>query len=544
MKPNEFGIVPVRQKMAVIYLRVSSEEQVDNYSLETQEEICTREAAKNNLQVLDIFREKGKSAKNIAGRPTLVEMLEYCRKHKKEIDSVIVYRLDRISRQTSDYLSIRKKLTECEITLISATEPTGNSPTEKFVETMLAGFAQMDNDVKGERTRNGLRKRLMAGLPNGGVAIGYVNQDGYAIKHPKYFDILKEGWLLMATGTKSLREVTELLNEQGMMEQRTGHKEYPIRVQTLGRIFHNKFYMGKITSRKYGLEVQGQHTPMVSEEQFYQVQDVLDGRNTRYAASMGRRVQDNEKFPLRRLVKCGICGQSFTGALSKGKTKSHGYYFCQKRCGVPSSVSLKDMDNARKKFLKKYTPSPETIELLTAKLRTTYYDRIGGLKGIRDQSDVELKKLYSLRQSLIEKNLSGVYSDEIFKEQNAGIEARVKTIQTAKQDADLEKYDLNAITEFIRVQLGDLNSTYELSSLGQKKVLLSSIFPSGLVWGYPGLSNTKKSPFYKAFSAHSEGSITPGAAGGNRTPTSLRKQDFESSASTNSATAAGTNYLC
>ena len=35
-----------------------------------------------------------------------------------------------------------------EIKLISVTEPTGNSPTEKFVERMLAGFAQMDNDVR------------------------------------------------------------------------------------------------------------------------------------------------------------------------------------------------------------------------------------------------------------------------------------------------------------------------------------------------------------------------------------------------------------
>src|SRR4051812_17165204 len=90
---------------AVIYLRVSTEEQVDNYSLETQENICRKQAEQRGLTVLEIFREEGRSAKTISGRPMLIQMLEYCRKRRKEIDAVLVYRLDRISRQTADYLA-------------------------------------------------------------------------------------------------------------------------------------------------------------------------------------------------------------------------------------------------------------------------------------------------------------------------------------------------------------------------------------------------------------------------------------------------------
>jgi len=112
---------------AVLYLRVSTEEQVDNYSLETQENICKKEAERKNFEIMQIFREEGRSAKTIIGRPALVEMLEFCRKNKREISTVIIYRLDRISRQTADYLAIRRKLAECDITLVSATEPTGNS---------------------------------------------------------------------------------------------------------------------------------------------------------------------------------------------------------------------------------------------------------------------------------------------------------------------------------------------------------------------------------------------------------------------------------
>ncbi len=199
-------------KKAILYLRVSTEEQVENYSLDTQEKICFQEAERRNIQILQVFKEEGRSAKNIIGRPVLVDMLDFCRKNKKDIDALIVYRLDRLSRQLQDYLVIRKKLAEYGITLISASEPTGNSPTERFIESMLASFAQMDNDVKSERSRNGLRARFLAGLPSGVPPFGYKNENGYAVKDPKTWDNLLKAWELMATETKTLSEMADIVS--------------------------------------------------------------------------------------------------------------------------------------------------------------------------------------------------------------------------------------------------------------------------------------------------------------------------------------------
>ena len=104
------NVVYVDGKKAVLYLRVSTEEQVDNFSLDTQRDICTKEAQKRGYEVTETFREEGRSAKTITGRPVLIELLEYCRKNKHSVQAVIVYRLDRISRITADYLAIRKKI--------------------------------------------------------------------------------------------------------------------------------------------------------------------------------------------------------------------------------------------------------------------------------------------------------------------------------------------------------------------------------------------------------------------------------------------------
>ncbi|PIZ24282.1 recombinase family protein, partial [Candidatus Collierbacteria bacterium CG_4_10_14_0_8_um_filter_43_86] len=98
----------------VLYLRVSSEEQVENYSLSNQESTCRKVAESRGLNILEIFREEGASAKT-ANRPELIKLLEYCRKHKDNIALVMFYRIDRLARQISDYLTIKRKLFELGI---------------------------------------------------------------------------------------------------------------------------------------------------------------------------------------------------------------------------------------------------------------------------------------------------------------------------------------------------------------------------------------------------------------------------------------------
>ena len=512
------AMTTMKNQGVIIYLRVSTEEQVENYSLDTQEDICRKEAQRRKLEVIQVFREEGRSAKTIKGRPVLIEMLEFCRKHKRNVDVVIVYRLDRISRQIADYLAIRKKLAECEIALVSATEPTGNTPTEKFVETMLAGFAQMDNDVRSERSKNGMRARFKAGLPNGKVPIGYITKNGYATKDPECFDKVKAAWELMATGTKTLREMAELLNSQGVRENVRGMEGYRLRMQTMGRAFRSKFYAGKLISKQYGEEVQGQHTPMVTEEQFYRVQAVLDGRNTNLRSSVTKRNPNNQAFPLRRIVKCGRCGTSFTGAWSRGKAARYAYYFCKKRCGVGSSVPTKTLEEATNELVATMSLKSETVELLNAFLRKTYVLRISSLQKRRAEADNELKKVHEFRQALIEKNVSGVFSDDIFKEQNRMLEDKIQTIQIAKSDAVIDKYNLEDISTFIENKLGHLSETYKTALLDQKRVLLCSIFDAGLRWNYTGYSNTKIAPFYRAILSLQQKCVSFGDPTGSRTP--------------------------
>ncbi len=507
---------------AVIYLRVSSEEQVTNFSLSTQEEICTKEAANRNLAIDRVFREEGRSAKTIKGRPQLLELMDYCRKNRRNISTVIVYRIDRVARQAADYLSIRSQLQRYGIEIISSTEPTGSSPTEKLIETILAGFAQLDNDVRSERTKNGLKARFTAGLPINKVPIGYSNYLGHTIKDPETYDYIKLAWEKMATGNYTLPSLAKYLNEQGVTTNSFGIR-YKVRPQTLSRVFRSRFYCGYLQSAKLG-ESKGQHEPMISEEMYYQVQSILDGRGPNRSGSMVKHLVDNPEFPLRRKILCSKCGLPMTGALSKGKQQKYGYYFCKRRCGTPSSIPTHVADEKMEQLLKDIAPKPAAVEEFIKLLRTKYAE---GQKKVQYSVQVatnQLEQLKERRQALIEKNLEGIYDDDIFKEQLELLDKKIAEAYALTRQQQLKSYDINLLCKFVKEKLAHPYETYINGDVETKKNLLCSIYPQGIKWMYPGLSNTGISPQYQQIRDITKSYVPYGEPGGSRTPNQCLKR--------------------
>jgi hypothetical protein len=110
-------------------------------------------------------------------------------------------------------------------------------------------------------------------------------------------------------------------------------------------------------------------------------------------------------------------------------------------------------------------------------LRKEYIKRFTLLRKKGDEADVELESLRNTRQSLIEKNLSGVYSDEIFREQNTLIERKIAALEVTKSDTFVERYNLEEIIKFISGYLLDLGETYKNSNPTQKEPFLVQLAP-------------------------------------------------------------------
>ena len=149
---------------AVAYVRVSTDDQVHGTSLDSQVKNCREHAARLGFQLPkeNIFREEGVSAKLI-NRPELARLLTYCAKNKGKVGVCIVFKVDRLARNSEYHHIIKAQLLKTGVKLVSVTEPIDDSPMGNLMDSMLAAFAQFDNDIRLARTTGGMKARTEQG---------------------------------------------------------------------------------------------------------------------------------------------------------------------------------------------------------------------------------------------------------------------------------------------------------------------------------------------------------------------------------------------
>ena len=300
---------------AIIYVRVSTTEQAEfGYSLTAQQDICTEYAKRNNYIVLKIFIEKGESAKTL-NRTALKEMLEYARINKNKIDALIIYKIDRLSRNSLECLSLRYKLDKYSIDLKSVTEPFDDSAMGTFTADLFSIVAQLDNNVRAERTKIGMKQAVKEGrwLWNApyGYTMEYINNKSY-LKPNKDARIVEKVFSDFISGKKQY-QIIEDLAKQGIN----------ITKQHLNNMLRNYLYIGKLKTNFFDELITGLHEPIIDEITFYKAQAILNpSKNHSY------NIKYNDIFPLKKFLKCPNCGRYLAASFSKGRHKRYPYYHC------------------------------------------------------------------------------------------------------------------------------------------------------------------------------------------------------------------------
>ena len=307
---------------AIIYVRVSSRDQVEGTSLETQEMACREYAKRHELTVARVFVEEGESAK-FADRTQLIALLDYCKVAEHAVSTLIVWKLDRFARNVEDHFAIKAMLRRSGVSVVSVTEPIAQDPNGKLMETILAGFAAFDNDVRAMRTVQGLQQKLKSGLFPWKAPLGYLptktgRKTEPDLVDPKRFQPLQKAWQLYATGAYSKADILRLLTTWGV----TGYTGKPLHPQALDFIFANPYYKGILQDPWTKDEYAGRHTPMVTPEEFAKVQQVTADRSINQRRPHRT---SNERFPLRGFVRCPSCHYVLTGALARGRHQDHPY---------------------------------------------------------------------------------------------------------------------------------------------------------------------------------------------------------------------------
>lgn len=161
---------------AIAYCRVSTENQREEGTIELQVEAIKEFCSLSNYQLIKIFRDDGISGtKELEFRKGLIDLLEYLEKHK-EINTVIVFKLDRLARDLVIQEHIIKQFEKLDNMLISTKEPdlNGNDPTRKFIRHILGATSEFEKSMISMRMSAGrLKKAKRGGYAGGRMAFGY-----------------------------------------------------------------------------------------------------------------------------------------------------------------------------------------------------------------------------------------------------------------------------------------------------------------------------------------------------------------------------------
>ena len=288
---------------AALYARVSTEEQLEGYSIDAQRRAFQALVQGREWTVCHEYIEAGRSAHtdDIRKRPVFKQAIDDAL--AGYYDVLVVHKIDRFSRKLKITLEYFDKLAKAGVGFVSIENQMDYStPQGKFMLAMQGGLAELYSDNLSEETKKGWRERRAQGLYCGLLPFGAMKgDDGVPVPHPDTSSGLAMAFDLAAQGQTD-REVVKALNTAGY---RTAGNQgnRPFTRDTVRGILQNRFYLGELPDGNSGW-VKGRHQSFIAEEVFTMAQEQRSKRRRFHLESVRSKAQT---FSLSGLLWCKLC---------------------------------------------------------------------------------------------------------------------------------------------------------------------------------------------------------------------------------------------
>ncbi|MCT6922771.1 recombinase family protein [Metasolibacillus sp.] len=294
-------------KKAALYIRVSTSHQVDKDSLPLQRKDLENYAKYAlNIEETVVFEDAGYSAKNTK-RPKYQEMMQ--RIKEGEFTHLIVWKIDRISRNLKDFTVMYEELKDYGVTFVSKNEQFDTStPIGEAVLKIILVFAELERQLSSERVTAVMLDRAQQGIWNGGaVPIGYAknSDNSFPVVDVNTVAIVKDIFNLYES-VKSTRIVSQKLREENISTQFGGEWQ----AKTVRDVLRNEFYIG--TYKYKDIKIENNHPAIIDKEQFLRVNKLLDD-NYRGLTDVKRANIHTHIFS--KMIYCGKCNMLLSSGL-------------------------------------------------------------------------------------------------------------------------------------------------------------------------------------------------------------------------------------
>ncbi len=253
-----------------IYTRVSTEDQAkEGFSLAAQEERLRAYCQARGWEVAGIYRDDGHSGRNIR-RPAYQKMME----ERDAWDTILVLKMDRIHRNSRNFMEMMESLGAAEKDFVSATESLDTTTAMgRFVMDIIQRIAQLESEQIGERVYIGMSQKAKTGPGVLGfpAPLGYEVSEGALRINDREAVIVRDIFERAQAG-KTMEEIASELNDEHIVTKR-GASWTSVKIY---RILHNPVYAGHLRWDRF--ERKAEHEPIVSVDLFNQVQQALRAR--------------------------------------------------------------------------------------------------------------------------------------------------------------------------------------------------------------------------------------------------------------------------
>ena len=305
------------KKIAGLYIRVSTEDQArEGFSLPEQEKRLMAMCEYKGYEVYDVYEERGISAKTGNYRPEFERLLQDVR--DKKVNTIVVLKLDRLTRSVSDWEKILTFLEENDAYLDCANDEINTTNANgKMISRILTSVSQQEIERTSERTKIGLAGAIKVGHIPHMAPLGYKHEDrklviDYATKDVaiRIFNMYHDGL--------SYKKISNILNEEKVLDK-TNWRDSTILNILENPIYKGDFIHGRRTKKPtYYFDVV---EPLVSKEYWEECQ-IQQKKNS-------RSFQRTLTYLFIQKLKCPKCKRILGGkATTKKNGNSYYYYYC------------------------------------------------------------------------------------------------------------------------------------------------------------------------------------------------------------------------
>ncbi|HET6771349.1 MAG TPA: recombinase family protein [Actinomycetota bacterium] len=495
---------------AVAYLRVSTREQAEEgYSIAAQLEASTRYAADNGWELVEIYSDRGESART-SDRPQFQLMLRRIAEDGS-IRYLVVHKLDRLARNIRDYAEVRDLLARSGVELVSVTEGLEANASGRMVEGMLAVVAEWYSNNLSAEIRKGIAQKVREGGWPNLAPIGYCNvrlepgpgqRRGRASIVPSdQAPLVLEAFELYAAGGLSLSILAEEMHRRGLRNRRGGR----VNRSSLHEMLTNVAYIGKVPWE--GATHDGAHEPIVPRDLFDEVQDLL--------ASHGRSKERQRRHThfLKGLLRCGTCGSRLLYNVVKGRNKRDFAYFgcashfnARQKCGEPY-VRAQDLERAIEALYRE-VKLPAGLQ---KRLESVLEDEVAAREQHRVQGTRfvarRLDRLASEKARLLDLYLSGDIDRETFRARKATAENEIQKLESRATTRTTNLHEAKQLVALALKLARNWYTSYRKASPDTKRRWNQAVFDD-IVVGHRKVTETVYAEPFRTILAVREGRVS------------------------------------